>query len=57
MIDETTIVIPNRKYAWGFLGGCLVLVLGGIAMGLSVGNRIEGVDPLGFATYCWVLSG
>lgn len=57
MIDETTIVIPNRKYAWGFLGGCLVLVLGGMAMGLSVGNRIEGVDPLGFATYCWVLSG
>lgn len=57
MIDESTIVIPNRKYAWGFLGGCLVLVLGGMAMGLSVGNRIQGVDPLGFATYCWVLAG
>jgi hypothetical protein len=57
MIDETTIVIPNKKYAWGFLGGCLILVIGGMAMGLSVGNRIEGVDPLGFATYCWVLSG
>ncbi|KAJ4349472.1 uncharacterized protein N0V89_008087 [Didymosphaeria variabile] len=57
MIDETTIVIPNKRYAWGFLGGCLVLVLGGMAMGLSVGNRIEGVDPLGFATYCWVLAG
>ncbi|KAJ4299339.1 hypothetical protein N0V90_004584 [Kalmusia sp. IMI 367209] len=57
MIDETTVVIPNRKYAWGFLGGCIMLVLGGLTMGLSVGNRIEGVDPLGFATYCWVLSG
>lgn len=57
MIDETTIVIPNRKYAWGFLGSCLVLVLGGMTMGLTVGNRIEGVDLLGFATYCWVLAG
>lgn len=57
MIDETSIVISNKMYAWGFLGGCLLLVLGGMAMGLSLGNRIEGVDPLGFATYCWVVSG
>jgi hypothetical protein len=55
--DETSIIISNKLYAWGFLSACTVLVLGGLAMGLSVGDRIRGVDPLGLASYCWVLAG
>jgi hypothetical protein len=57
IIDETSIVIPNKLYAWGFLSVCALLVLGGLAIGLSVGHRISGVDPLGLASYCWVLAG
>jgi hypothetical protein len=57
IIDETTIVIPNKLYAWGFLSAGSLLVLGGLAMGLTVGERIDGVDPLGFTTFCWVLAG
>ncbi len=57
IIDENSIVIPNKVYAWGFLAGSSMLVLGGLAIGLSVGDRIPGVDPLGFASFCWVFAG
>lgn len=57
VVDETSITIPNKLYAWGFLGACATLVLGGLAIGLSVGSRIPGVDPLGFASFCWVFAG
>jgi hypothetical protein len=57
MIDEKSIIISSKIYAWGFLATCTILVLGGLAIGLSVGNRIRGVDPLGLASFCWVLSG
>jgi hypothetical protein len=57
MIDETSIVIPHKLYAWGFLGASGLVVLGGLAIGLTVGNRITGVDPLGLASYCWVFAG
>ncbi|CZR59475.1 uncharacterized protein PAC_09367 [Phialocephala subalpina] len=57
IIDETSIVISNKLYAWGFLGGSALLVFGGLAIGLSVGDRITGVDPLGLASYCWIFAG
>lgn len=57
MIDETSIIIPHKLYAWGFLGGSAVVVFGGLAMGLTVGDRITGVDPLGLASYCWLFAG
>ena len=57
VIDETSIVIPNKLYAWGLMAGCVFVVFGGLAMGVTLGNRIRGVDPLGFASYCWILSG
>jgi hypothetical protein len=57
IVDENSITIPHKLYAWGFLSSCAVLVLGGLAIGLSVGNRIPSADPLGFASFCWVFAG
>lgn len=57
IIDETSIIIPYRRYCWGTLGLCAALVLGGLAIGLSVQTRIDGVDPFNISTFCWVLAG
>ncbi|CAM1508687.1 Fc.00g055350.m01.CDS01 [Cosmosporella sp. VM-42] len=55
-IDERAIIIQCRLYVyfWGLV--CLILVLGGLAIGISVQNRIDGVDPFNFATFCWALA-
>ncbi|KAH8900763.1 hypothetical protein GQ53DRAFT_632176, partial [Thozetella sp. PMI_491] len=57
VIDEKSIIIPHRLYAWGFLGISATIVFGGLGIGLSVGGRIASVDPLGFASLCWVFAG
>ena len=56
IIDETSIIIPYRRYCWGTLGLCAMLVLGGLGIGLSVQTRIDGVDPFNISTFCWVLA-
>jgi hypothetical protein len=35
----------------------MMLVLGGLAVPFSVGDRITGVDPFQIATYTWLLAG
>lgn len=57
IIDETSIIVPYRRYCWGALGLCGGLVVGGLAIGFSVEERIHGVDPFNISTFCWVLAG
>ena len=56
-IDEKSVIISYKLYAWGWLTACGCLVLGGLAVGLSVQDRIPGVDPFEITTFCWVLAG
>ncbi|KAJ6437105.1 FAD dependent oxidoreductase [Purpureocillium lavendulum] len=57
VVDENSIIIPYRKYCWGSLGLCGCLVVGGLAIGFTVEQRIQGVDPFNISVFCWVLAG
>ncbi|KAH0556907.1 hypothetical protein GP486_005307 [Trichoglossum hirsutum] len=57
IIDEKAIVIPYKRYAWGFLAVCVVLVLGGLGIGFFVKTRIRGVDPFNISIFCWAFAG
>lgn len=34
----------------------MVLVLGGLAIGFSIRQRIQGVDPFNITSFCWILA-
>jgi len=55
-IDKESIIIPTRWYCWGTLALCAILVLGGLAIGLTVQQRINGVDPFNLSIFCWTLA-
>lgn len=57
VIDQKSIIIPYRWYCWGTLGLCGCLVFGGLTIGFSVQERIQGVDPFNISVFCWVLAG
>jgi len=56
-IEAKAITIPYRRYPWGVLGGCALIVVGGLVAGFTVGDRIAGVDPFNIAMFTWVLAG
>jgi hypothetical protein len=55
VIDETSVTINCGWYVWPVVALASCLALGGLAIGFSVGERINGVDPSNLATYLWVL--
>ncbi|KAH7304436.1 hypothetical protein B0I35DRAFT_445223 [Stachybotrys elegans] len=57
IIDDRAIIVPYRWYCWGTLVGCGTLILGGLAIGFSVQERIRGVDPFNISVFCWALAG
>ncbi|EQB52815.1 hypothetical protein CGLO_07505 [Colletotrichum gloeosporioides Cg-14] len=57
VIDDNAIIISCKWYAWGTLLICALLVVGGLAVGFSLGERINGVDPFNISVFCWVLAG
>ncbi|KAL8296854.1 hypothetical protein RB597_006125 [Gaeumannomyces tritici] len=57
IIDEKSIIIPYRWYCWGTIGFCAVLVVGGLVMGFTIEQRIQGVDPFNISVFCWALAG
>lgn len=57
IIDNDSIIIEYRKYCWGTLASCAVLIVGGLAIGFSVNERIQGVDPFNISVFCWALAG
>ncbi|CRK38047.1 hypothetical protein BN1708_007643 [Verticillium longisporum] len=56
VVDENSIVVPYKQYAWSFLGIAATLVIGGLAFGFSIGERIQGVDPFNISVFCWGLA-
>ncbi|KAK3323131.1 hypothetical protein B0T19DRAFT_442629 [Cercophora scortea] len=52
-IDESSITLPCWKYTSGWGLVCALLVVGGLAVGFTVGERIAGVDPFNLAVFAW----
>ncbi|KAK0610897.1 hypothetical protein B0T14DRAFT_411800, partial [Immersiella caudata] len=55
--DNSCIIIRSRWYCWSTLTCCAILVAGGLVIGFSVNERIQGVDPFNISLFCWALAG
>ncbi|KAL1840787.1 hypothetical protein VTJ49DRAFT_7742 [Mycothermus thermophilus] len=53
---EDAVVVPCGLYVWLVISGASVLVAGGLAIGLSIQDRITGVDPFNITMYAWALA-
>jgi hypothetical protein len=51
------ITLQCRSYVRVIQSLAIILVLGGLAVPFSAGDRIPGVDPFQIATYTWLLAG
>ncbi|KFA78365.1 hypothetical protein S40288_09970 [Stachybotrys chartarum IBT 40288] len=56
LVDESSVTVECRRYVSGVMITALILAAGGLAIGFTVGERIEGVDPFNLATYAWVVA-
>ncbi|TGZ79160.1 hypothetical protein EX30DRAFT_365477 [Ascodesmis nigricans] len=53
---ETGVIVSCRWYVSMVMAIAAILVLGGLAIGFTVGQRLPAVDPFNITTYCWVLA-
>jgi hypothetical protein len=56
VLEEKGVMVKCRTYVSIVMLTCVLLVAGGIGVGVTVGDRIPGVDPFNVTTYCWVLA-
>ncbi|KAI0529790.1 hypothetical protein GGR58DRAFT_495647 [Xylaria digitata] len=56
VFEEKGVMVQCRTYVLSWMFACLVLVVGGLALGGSLGQRISGVDPFNITTYSWILA-
>ncbi|KAH8894368.1 hypothetical protein GQ53DRAFT_793220 [Thozetella sp. PMI_491] len=56
VIDEKSVTISCRFYVISVMAFALTLGCGGLAIGFTLGQRIDGVDPFNLASYTWVLA-
>jgi hypothetical protein len=54
--DESSVIVNCGLYVWSVIAAATTLVLGGLAIGFSVGDRLTGVDPFSITTYAWLLA-
>jgi hypothetical protein len=54
--DERSITVRCPKYVGGVLVLAGILVFGGLTAGISIHNRLKGVDPFNITTFCWILA-
>jgi len=54
--EEKAVITKCEAYVWAIISIALLLVIGGLVVGFTVGSRIKGVDPFNVTTYCWVLA-
>lgn len=54
--DENSVIVNCELYVWSVIAVATALVLGGLAIGFAVGDRLTGVDPFNITTYAWVLA-
>ncbi|KAK0707385.1 hypothetical protein B0H67DRAFT_452392, partial [Lasiosphaeris hirsuta] len=55
-IEETTVGVNCVRYVYTVLALAGLLVAGGLTAAFTIGDRLEGVDPFGIATFSWVLA-
>ncbi|KAK3385641.1 hypothetical protein B0H63DRAFT_186082 [Podospora didyma] len=53
---ENTVVVPCGLYVWLVILGAAILVGGGLAIGLTIQDRLTGVDPFNITMYAWALA-
>lgn len=56
VFQEKGVMVHCRSYVFKWMTICTSLVVGGIAVGATVGERVSGVDPFNITTYAWVLA-
>ncbi|GAP82422.2 hypothetical protein SAMD00023353_14600010 [Rosellinia necatrix] len=56
VFEEKGVMVQCTKYVLACILGALLLAVGGLAVGASLGQRISGVDPFNITTYSWVLA-
>ncbi|KDN65668.1 putative conserved hypothetical protein [Colletotrichum sublineola] len=56
VVDETCVTVPCPGYVWSVISIAVLFAAGGLGIGFSVGQRINGVDPSNLATYLWVVA-
>lgn len=56
VVDEMSVTVPCPEYVWRVIAVASLLAGGGLGIGFSVGDRINGVDPSNLATYLWVVA-
>ena len=56
VVDETSVTISVRFYVSSVMLAAVILGLGGLAIGFTVGERIEAVDPFNISSYAWTLA-
>ncbi|CAH0039554.1 unnamed protein product [Clonostachys solani] len=57
VLEEKGVMVQCKLFVTRLMLVCAALVAGGIAVGITVGERIPGVDPFNITTYCWVMAG
>ncbi|KAJ2993041.1 hypothetical protein NUW58_g1964 [Xylaria curta] len=57
VFEETGVRVSCGLYVWSVLTIATTLVAGGIASGLTIQERMPGVDPFNIATFSWVVAG
>ncbi|KAI0201470.1 hypothetical protein F4808DRAFT_469762 [Astrocystis sublimbata] len=57
VFEEGGVRVFCGLYVWAVLTIAAMLVGGGIASGLTIQTRIQGVDPFNIATFTWVVAG
>ncbi|KAI0413324.1 hypothetical protein F5X98DRAFT_390954 [Xylaria grammica] len=53
---ETAVIVQCRFYVFTIMTLAGVLVGGGLAIGLTLETRLEGVDPFNITVYAWALA-
>ncbi|KAL4947950.1 hypothetical protein BDW69DRAFT_177416 [Aspergillus filifer] len=56
VFEEKGVVVKCEAYVLSVMFICGSLVCGGIAIGLTVNDRIPAVDPFNLTSYCWVFA-
>ncbi|RYP40816.1 hypothetical protein DL767_001462 [Monosporascus sp. MG133] len=56
VFEEKGVMVKCKIYVCTLIFFCALLVVGGLAVGVTVGELISGVDPFNITTYCWVLA-
>lgn len=53
---ESAVVVPCGLYVWLVVISAAILVGGGLAIGLTIQDRLTGVDPFNITMYAWALA-